>query len=339
MKALKKAAVFAAVMALAASLLAGCSGSGSDYNAHAAVATYGDTQIPAYEASYYIRTLQYTYEYIYGYENLWDAEIQEHVTMADMVNEMALKEVYQTYVLMDQAQQLGLELDEEQEAAVQAAVDSFMDTYPLPVYNAIGVEEDELYNVFEHNALAMLAYEYAIADVDTNVTQEEARRCAVSVISLYDSSTTYNAEDLKDDIMERLDAGIDMASAKDEFSSYSIVLSTYTVGAGDFESSFGPAAMELQEGEYTAVYSETIGAWYIIYCDSYMDEDATEAGYAEVISDREDALFEESYAGWKAAAPEFTVNASVLATIDYSHTMYMDVQLVENPDYDVDSGS
>ena len=58
-------------------------------------------------------------------------------------------------------------------------------------------------------------------------------------------------------------------------------------------------AFSLQDGEFASVI-ETDDYYYIVKCISAFDEDATNARKEEIISERQEALFEETFAEWKA---------------------------------------
>lgn len=325
MKLVKRCAAACAGLLLAGSLLAGCgsvrgSSANLEYDAHAVCATYGDTEISAAEVSFYVRNMQSMYEQMYGgqTEGLWDMQIRDYVTLADAVKESAVNELYQTYVLADKAEEMGLSLTAEQIAQAHEAADEFMETNAGAMVDAVGAETEDYYEIFERNALAMLAYQSVVENVDTEVSDEEARHCLVKVMRLYDNAEGYNAEETKDAVMALLDGGSTTEEIAEQYAEQELSFTDYTIGSGDYANSFGDEALELQEGEYTAVYSEEDHTWYVVYCAEYMNEEATESGRESVISIRRSDAFSEAYAEWRENAPAITVNEDVLASIDMS---------------------
>ena len=323
---IKKMAAAAACVLVAGSLLAGCasgSGEASAYDPQAVCARYGDTEISAAEVSYYVRDAQSMYEMMYGSQSsdLWNMQISEYVTLEDAVKESTLNEVHQTYILMDHADDVGVALTDDQIALAHDAADRYYEANQGAATDAIGIEREEYYPFFEHNALAVLVHEAAVADVDTNVSDEEARHCTVQVLRLDDASSDYDAEAVKDEVLALLEGGSTPEEAAAEHEEEGLSFTEYQVGAGEQEDTFGQEAMSLAEGEFTAIHSDEAACWYVVYCSEYMNEAATESGRAQVISQRQAEAFDAVYAEWRESAPEFVVDEDVLASIDMSVPM------------------
>ena len=264
--------------------------------------------------------MQYLYEIMYGSQtdNVWELQISEYVTLEDAVKESALNEVHQTYILMDAAEDLGVALTDEQIAQAHEAADAYLEANAGPQVDAIGAETEDYYAFYEHNALAVLAHEALIANVDTEVSDEEARHCTVQVLTLDDASSDYDAETVKDDILGMLGDGSTTDEIGEAYEEEALSFSEYNVGIGDYTDSFGAEALDLEEGGFTAIHSDESGVWYIIYCSEYLNEAATESGRAAVIAQRQSDVFDAAYAEYRENAPAFTVDENVLASIDMS---------------------
>ena len=98
------------------------------------VATFGDTDIYLDEANFQARTSQYTNELYYGERygtsvdpSLWTMDVGTGETLEDYTKESVMKAIHQTYVLKAKAEELGLTLDEDEQALVDATVDSTME--------------------------------------------------------------------------------------------------------------------------------------------------------------------------------------------------------------------
>jgi hypothetical protein len=327
MKIWKRMAAGLLAGALAIGTLAGCSSSlrgvkKEDYPGLTA-ATYGDQEIKLGEVNYYLRNLQYVYEMVYGSyygDDMWSLTAGGSKTMEASVKESTLSKIYQVCVLNDKAKELGIALSEEESEKVEKAVDEYLSDTPQTILDEVGLDRDALVELYRRNALANLVWEDAVKDVSTEVSDEEAAQRKVTVIALSDTSKDFVSEEMKDEVLAALAEGKTMDKIAEE---KSLTASPYTLGEGDYADSIGPAALALKEGAYEAVYSESYGAWYVIYCDSEFDKDATESKKEEIVKTRKSDAFSEVYKEWKAAAPEFKVDEDVIALLGMDKAMYV----------------
>ena len=327
MSRMKKAAACLLAAALMIGSLAGCSSSlrgvkKEDYPALTA-ATYGDQEICLGEVNFYLRNLQYVYEMIYGTyygDEMWDLAGSGSKTMGQSVKENVLSEIYQIYVLNGKAEELNVTLSEEDLAKVETAVDEYLEGTPQTILDETNLSREELIGIYQRNAVANRVWEAAVKDVDTEVSDEEACQRKVTVMVLSDSSEEYVSEEMKDEVLASLKDGLTMSEIADE---KGLTASPYTMDEGDYADTIGPAAMALEEGGYDAVYNETNKAWYVLYCDSEFDEEATESRKAEIVEERKSAAFEETYKQWKTEAAEFKVDEDVIALLDFKTAMYV----------------
>lgn len=312
--------------ALTIGTLAGCSSSlrgvkKEDYPTLTA-AVYGTQEIPLSEVSYYLRNTQYFYEMIYGSyygEDMWTMTNGGSKSMEAGVKENVLSKIYQIYVLDEKASELGIALTEEDQQKIETAVDEYLSGTVQKVLDAVGLDRDGLIELYRRNALANLVWEDAVKDVNTEVSEEEASQRKVTVIALSDSSTDFVAEEMKDEVLAALKDGKTMSEIAEE---KNLTASPYTLGEGDYAESIGPTALALKEGEYEALHLEDSGVWYVIYCDSELDEAATETKKSSIVTERKAAAFEEAYKEWKATAPAFEVDEDVIALLTMDTAMY-----------------
>ncbi len=325
MKRLQRVVALFLAAALTIGALAGCSApklTGKELSAKT-IATYGDTAIAASEANFYLRSLQYTYEIYYGMlygEDMWDMEVTTKKTMGDSVREVILSEVFQIYVLNEKAAELGISLSEADLEKVEKAVDEYLEETPETILEAVDLERAELVEIYKRNALANRVWEYAVKDTDTEVSDEEAMQRQVTVITLSDGASAYDSEEMKDDVLAALKEGKTMSDIAEE---KSLTATPYHLGEGDYESSFGPKAMELEKDAYDAVYVESSANWYVMYCDETFDEEATETEKETIIEERKAAEFESVYAEWKTAAKAFEVDEDVADLLTFDQAMYV----------------
>ena len=191
----------AAAAVLAASLAVGMTACGQEEiqvdpekYPETAVATVGDEKIYLDEANYILRGQQYSMESLYtmmGYTNetLWSqyADQEQTVTMEEYLKQMVLTELIQTYVLNQEAEELGITLSEEDEEKIQARIEDDQ-TLEEEFLEASGFTEELARKVYTNNALALRVYEKLVEDVDTNVDEEEFRHVKVEYLYLKDEA-------------------------------------------------------------------------------------------------------------------------------------------------------
>ena len=292
------------------------------------VATLGDQKVYLDEANFFAMTSQYTtelYYTMYGMDitDMWSADIGTGATMEDYTKESVMKGICQTYVLKAKAEELGLSLDDSDLAKVEEAVSQTMEQMDETVKEATNITEERLREIVTTNALAMKAYQYAVKDVDTEVSDEEAAQRTIRYILVKDGEDAEAAKTLAEEIKGRVEAGENseeaMQAIADENENASYVTNTY--GAGDFDNAVGDLGMTLKTGEIGSTYDSGYG-WYIVYCVTDFDEEATENEKPSIVEQRKSELFQTVYAEWLGDMPDFKVDEKVWAVVTFDKTMF-----------------
>lgn len=128
------------------------------------------------------------------------------------------------------------------------------------------------------------------------------------------------------DIVSRIQAGEDIGDVAEELG---LTCNTghyakHPAETGDEEGAEGTSSSDLlgtnaasmAVGEARAVYGESADGWYVIYCDTENDEEATENEVESIIRERKSARFAEVYAGWDKA--EFKVDEDVWELVAFN---------------------
>ncbi len=295
------------------------------------VATFGDTNIYLDEANFQARTSQYTnevyYNSYYGGEmaaTMWTADTGTGETLEEYTKENVMRAIHQTYVLKAKAEELGLTLDEDEQALVDATVESTMEGIADVMPDVVNLSEERAREIVTNNALAIKAYEYAIKDVDTSVTDEEAAQRSIRYILVRDGDDAAEAETLAQEVRDRVAGGENteeamQAIAEEDSDRYLYVANTF--GKGDFENTLGDLGMSLATGETGMAYEDGYG-WYVVYCVTDFDEEATEEEKPNIVSERRTEAFQAVYADWEAEAPEFKVNEKIWAVVTFDEPIY-----------------
>ena len=286
-------------------------------------ATFGDTKIYLDEANYLARSDQYVsemYYIMYGYDvsDMWQSDLGTGKTMEEYTKTSTMASIYQTYVLKAKAEELGLTLDEDETAKVEETVKSTMDNMDEAVMEVTNITEDRIRDIVTNNALAMKAYEYAVKDVDTEVSDEEAAQRTISYILVKDGEDAEAAKALAEELKGKVEAGEDMETLAEE---NECTFMNPTYGEGDYDNTIGDYGLTLKTGEIGSVYEEGFG-WYVVRCDTDFDKEATENEKPAIVEKRKDEAFQSVYAEWLKDMPKFKVDEKVWSQVTFDKILY-----------------
>lgn len=173
-----------------------------------------------------------------------------------------------------------------------------------------------------------------IKDVDTEVSDEEAAQKTISYVLFSTADTTNDAGEsvaLTDEekaaikaqaeqVLEAVKGGEEMdAAVKAVDENKSASTASYGTDNGSIADEVKEAADKLEDGQVADSIVEAEGGYYVVQMQTTFDEEATESQKATIVSERQDAKFNEVYEAWKEAS-EFTSDEKLLAKIDFIDT-------------------
>ena len=167
-------------------------------------------------------------------------------------------------------------------------------------------------------------YQAIVADVDTNVSDEECAQKTFSYVrvsktpgtddteSKTDEEAAAKAKDQAQQILDEALSGSTEDPLQTAAEAHDASKATCSYGAKDLQSEDDnstyldmavlEAADKLGEGEYSQTLIDTDKYYYVIRMDSLDDKDAAERERQSIISDRKQALYDETLNGYKDAA-------------------------------------
>jgi foldase protein PrsA len=193
------------------------------------------------------------------------------------------------------------------------------------------ITEELLRKVYADNLLAEKAFETLTINVDTNVSDMEAKQITVQQLLIYgcDFDASGNQHELSGEekaaAYEKVRNLWEQAKTTDDFYSLAEANSEsdtieYTFGRGqgpkEFSPSFEQAAFTLKTGQVSDIITTDYG-WHIIYCKSDNNEDATIQRKEEIIDQRRSELFAKLYGEWTTNY-DVVVNSEAWDAITYS---------------------
>lgn len=276
--------------------------------AEGALMVVGNESISYEEAFAYIYMLKQQYEPGMS-EDIWSFQVEDGVTFEDYAKEKIVNELTQLKIICQEAEKLEIALDEDEVQEAKNMASRFMETVSTEDATEYGLTEELMASVYEDHILAQKVYEISTNEVDTNISDEEAKQITVQYLMVMTKGTDKNGQKVDMTAEEKKAAKKKAKSlykkAKDLDSSFYAFADTntdaneveITFGKSDMPEDFGEAAMDLKTEEMSKLIKGRNG-YYIVYCVSDFDEEATIAKKEETIAKQQDEMFRQKYAEW-----------------------------------------
>lgn len=302
----KKVTALILACALCASAFTGCG-----INKNATAATMKDQTVTMGVANFLCRFEQASMEDLYkmylggasgSTDNIWDKDLSGNgTTLEDSTKDQALEELHEMYTLQQHMSDYNVEITDDDKKAITEAAKKFMDANSKEALDEMGATQDiveeilTLYTVKERMKTAIEA------DVDTNVSDEEANMRAYSMVSLDISEGSDDADANKETAAKMEEAlkadGATLESVAED-NGQKVTTGTYDADNDTLDEEVKKALDGLKEGE-TSGLIETDSKAYFVRIDKDTDEDATEKNRTSIINQRKDDLYQKVLSGWQ----------------------------------------
>lgn len=329
----KRAAVAALAGVMAMGLLTGCGEKKLDGTK--TVATVNGTEIPMGVLSIMVRQSQAQTEAMYasfmGGSDfaIWETEAEEGKTFGQQAVEQSLEELETMYIMKEKAADYGVEVTEEDQKAIAEAAAEFIKANSQETIEKLAVTEEQVKTYLELRTYEARMHDPIVADVDTEVSEEESQQSSFSYVSI--STADLEEKEIKkkkEEAQEILDN-----MKKDPKADFEEVVKAvneeYTALDGTFDttapkdeedasSSYPAKVLEvlrsLKDGEMGPNVIETDTGYYVVRLDKINDEEATADKKDSIIEERKSELYTDTTASWREEA-EITVDKKVLKTL------------------------
>lgn len=275
------------------------------------VVTIDGVEVGYREAMLYLQAAKQEYESAYG-EEIWQYILNEDgTTLGEQVKNQTLEQIIFVKIVCAQAKRFGIELDSEEKSRVSERTEEYMGKAEYGTLALYGIARKDVERVYTDTALAQKIYDSVTLNVDTDISNEEAAQKHLQSLML----KNYHEDELGNRVpltVQELIATLDrfdtlFAEAKETSDFYSLAFANtedreyldIRVGSGELPETLS-AAYNLAEGE--AMQIRTDNGYYIFYCVSGYDEDATIAKKEELIALRQEEAFKELYQEWRTGA-------------------------------------
>ncbi len=258
------------------------------------------------EMMVYLTNMKNQYESVYG-DRIWQASY-EGETLEGNIKETVLARVAKIKAMNLLAQEKDITLDEEEQDKIVKAAEKYFHSLSAQEVQELGVTQALIRQMYEEYALAGKVYEYLIADINPEISDDEARTITVQDILIKTYSLNENGERVpystqaKQEAYRRALEAWQRAKAGEDFSSLIAEYnedanSTYSFGKGTYEDAFEDAAFNLGTDEISGVV-ETVYGYHIIKCISTFDRDETDRNKVKIVEQRRKEVFEEQYSAF-----------------------------------------
>ncbi len=336
----KKAAVVALAGVMTMGMLSGCGEKKVDGTQ--TVATVNGTDIPMGVLSIMVRQSQAQAEAMYaslmggqpGYA-IWESETEEGGTYGEQAVEESLKDLETLYILKEKAADYKVEVTEEDQKAIAEAASEFMKANSEETIETLSVTEDQIKTYLELRTYQMRMHDAIIAEVDTDIPDEEAQQSSFSYVSINTAdleekdveAKKKDAQKILDEMKKNPEADF-AETVKSVSEDYSVLEGTFDTNEKkeDKEGEAEPASSgypeevisvlrTLKDGELAQNVIETDTAFYVVRLDKVNDEEATENKKTSILNEKQNEFYADTTEKWLKEA-EVPVDKKVLKTLE-----------------------
>ena len=331
----KKLAAAGLCFVLAAGMLTGCG------DADKAIITLNGEKTEYAVASVMLRYSQAQMQSYYGAymgDTMWEQ-------YGDTTKTNLMSTLKQMLILEQHMDEYNVTISDDEKQEISDAAATFISDNDKKALKAMCADQATVERVLALYTIQNKMSEAMVADVDTEVSDEEAAQKTIQYVVFSTADTTDadgNTVALTDDekaallaqaeqLRDEAAAGTDMEEALraiDENKSVS------TASYGDNDESYAldeavrTAADGLKDGEVASEVVETDSGYYVIKMQSTFDESATEQKKEEIVSQRKSDRFDELYDAWEAEA-DYTEDSELLGTLDFTDTYQLATEETE----------
>lgn len=312
--------------ALAMTALTGCA---SAPNMDDVAATMDGKDITLGEAYFLFRYQQATNEMylgsLFGDQNMWEQDLTgSGIAYGVTFKEQIMEGLKNMLIAEQHMAEYEVEVTEEEKTAITEAAAQFLADNEDEAMKAMGADQEAVERVLTLYTIQNKMRDAIIADVDTEVSDEEAAQKAVSFAYFStagetdeEGNTTELTDEEKAAVKEQAEDVIaavqdgetleEAVKAVDE----EMKVSNTTYGKEDTTLNEGirDAADKLKEGEVAAEPVEASSGYYVVQLTSEFDKEATEEKKEEIVSQRQSDLYTEVMEGWEPES--FEINHEV----------------------------
>lgn len=188
--------------AIAVTGLSGCGGDSTVVDGTQTALVINDEEINLGKANFMLRYQQATMvnyyqtmssmfgqEYSLSFDALSDTSDEDSPTVGENLKADALTSIEQAFLMRQHASEYEVALTEEEIAGAQEAAASFMESNDAETLTKLGITQEDIQDVIEVYAIQLKMHDPMVADVDTEVSDEEAQQSKISYVRVSTEGT------------------------------------------------------------------------------------------------------------------------------------------------------
>ncbi|MBR5047936.1 MAG: peptidyl-prolyl cis-trans isomerase [Eubacterium sp.] len=318
-----RVACAAMILVMAVGMMTGCSTSKDlkTQNGNKVLFTYDNTEVTLKEAWIYAKMTASQYENYYSAyfgSDFWLTPVStdeegNQVTFEDNVKEQIISQIKQIIILNNKAEEYKVPItDEEKEECAEYAKAFAKSAEGAAILKECGASEKDMAQIYEKNKIASKVQEAVVADVDKEVSDDEARETTIARI-VYATTTTdekgttvamkdkEKAEVLKtaQAALKKIKAGTSLEDVAKE-AEYNNTSETFAAGASEEGEAFEKKLAKMKDGDLMDEVMECDNGYVIASLTAYTDREATDKKKEDIISGRQQDAFYKLYEEWTA---------------------------------------
>lgn len=258
------------------------------------------------EVMVYLTNTKNQYEQAFG-SQIWQASY-EGETLEGNLKETVLARIARIKAMNLLAEKYGISLSDEETSNAQKAAVQYYESLNDREKELLAADEKLLRTMYEEYALAGKVYDYLIADINPEISDDEARTITVQHILIKTYSMNEAGErvpysdEAKKEAYQKAQEALRKAQDGEEFAGLIATYSedsnaSYSFGKGTMDTVFEEAAFNLGTDEISDIV-ETEHGYHIIKCISTFDRDETDRNKVKIVEQRRKEVFNEEYSGF-----------------------------------------
>ncbi|MCI8484437.1 MAG: peptidyl-prolyl cis-trans isomerase [Lachnospiraceae bacterium] len=250
--------------------------------------------------------------------DMWSQDLfNEGTDMETSVKNNVAENIETLYLLEDHMKDYNVEITEEELAEADKAADAFLSDNTEKAVKQVGATKEYVKEMLRLNTIQSKMRKAIEAEVDTEVSDEEAAQKTVSYVQINHVSTTdeegnkkeyteEEKEDLKKKIKEFVDSAKEDFAKAAEAAGYTVSNASYGSDEETLDKVLVEAADKLKEGELSGIITGDEN-YYVVRMDSTFDKEATEKKKESILEERKNDHYKEVCDGYKENV-KFEVN-------------------------------
>lgn len=235
------------------------------------------------EAKVYLLNYQNLYGTVAGVD-LWQQKSQE-AQLKEYIKNLTIAQMTKILSMDSLAKSRDIVLEEEEAAEAAKAAKAYFDSLNDKERAYLEVDESDIQKLYEDYALAQKLYKSLTVDINSEVSDDEARIMDAMQIVVSDSKTAR-------EVKKALARGDDFSTLASSYNEAEEVKIQF--GRGELPQEVEKAAFALDNGTATGSI-KTDSGYYFIYCVNKFNEELTDANKVKIVQKREKAAFGDVY--------------------------------------------